>query len=199
MATAIGIQLTKRMTYRSVGEEWSNKYWLSGTPPSTVSGWQALVDALIASEIQCYAASSEIVRAAAWDDNDPHAFVTWTRDYESESASIPGTLPEEVGMKMAGDQAGMVEWKTTRKNSRGKWVYLRKYFHNGFQAAGDADYVSATTQAAYDRLAGTLMGGLQGGVHRIRSQAQDEEIQSHLVSVYMTTRTLKKRGKKKST
>lgn len=200
MASAIGLLITKKMTYRSnTDEEWSNKYWLTGTPPTTVSAWRALFDSLVTLERECYAADCTVVRGAAWDSNDEHAFSVWGVDLELEGTPVPGTLPEEPGFKMAGDQAGMVEWKTTRKNSRGKWVYLRKYFHHGFQAAGDADYVSAATQAAYDTLGQQLTTGIGSGFHRIRSQLQDEGIQSHIVSPFMTTRTLKRRGKKKGT
>lgn len=198
MAPAIGILVTKKMTYRSdTGEEWSNKYWFTGTPPTTTAAWDTLTNQLAQQEKACYRSAVEIVRLTAWDSNDPGAFSVYNKDLEALAATIPGTLPDEVGFEMAGDQAGMLEFKLERKSSRGKWVYLRKYFHGGFQAAGDADYVSAATQDAYTAFGSAISTGLGTGGHVLRSQKQDEVIQQNITSPYMTTRTLKRRGKKK--
>jgi len=198
MAPAIGIVLVKKFTYRGdPEEEWSNKYWLTGTPPATSADWRLLFDQVVNIEHPCYAATSKVVAGIAYNDNTENAHAVWTVDLEALGQTVPGTLTDAAGVpKMAGDQAGVVEWRTNRKNSRGKWIYLRKYMHDGFVGLPNADNLSGGTAAAYQQLANELLQGFGSGGWKIRSQRQDEDLATGSHLPYVTTRTLHRRGKR---
>lgn len=198
MAEAVGITLIKRFNYRGdPTEEWSNKYWLTGTLPADDVAWKAMADGLIANEKLCYSSGSQVVRAYGYADNSPTADSVWQHDYLLAGTAVPGVLAAGTGILMAGDQAGTLWWKTTRKTTRGKWIYLRKYFHDGFISATDTDSLSANTLAAYNGFADFLKDDVLFGRH-IRSAAQVETIQLEGVSPWVTTRTLKRRGRRPS-
>jgi len=197
MAAATGLVLTKRFTYRGdATEEWSNKYWLTGTPPSSPGAWFSLYDEIAALERHCYTPASVIVSAVGYNDNDEHAHAVWTRDNDVEGTPVAGDLVAVPGQIFAGDQAGMISWKTERKNSRGKWIYLRKYMHGGNQDQTDPDLIASSTHAAYQTFADALFNGNLTGGRRIRSQLQDEYLQIADASWFITTRSLKRRGKR---
>lgn len=197
MADVTGLVITKEFTYRGdTTETWSNKYWLTGAPPGDVATWKALADLLIGHEVSCYSSSSRVVAAYGYSSNDPHAQSAWSYDYAAAGATVPGTLIATVNAAhFAGDQAGIVEWKTSRKNTRGKWVYLRKYFHDGFVNPASRDDLDVDTLDAYDAFGHLLVSG-QLDNRTIRSQKQDESIQVVVTPHYVTTRTLKRRGKR---
>lgn len=198
MAEATGLTIVKRFTYRGdANEEWSNKYWLTGTPPPDPAGWDVLLDELVALEKACYTPQTSVVAAYGYDDNTPGAHSVWSWDADVSPPAVPGTLTAAQGINYAGDQAGMVEWQTDRKNSRGKWIYLRKYLHGGITHYTNPDEIAPETLAAYTAYAEALAdgsGGLQG--RQLRSQAQDESIINTYPSRWITTRTLKRRGKR---
>jgi hypothetical protein len=199
MATATGLVIRKKFLYRNNEEEWSNKYWLTGAPPTTSAEWRTLFDQLVLLETRIYRPATQVVGGIGYKDNDPHAFADWVLDLELEGTPVPGTLVVAAGNEMAGDQASMLEWRTERKNTRGKWIYLRKYFHDGGKQAAAPDYIETALSGVLDQLGTDLMMGTWAGGRKIRSQKQDEIIQASISSPYVTTRTLKRRAKKKST
>jgi hypothetical protein len=185
------------MTYRGdTTEEWSNKYWLTGTPPNTSADWRTLFDAMVNLEHTCYTARSVVVSGIAYDDNSDGAHAVWTVDLAALGQTVPGALTEAAGHDFAGDQVGVVEWRTNRKNSRGKWIYLRKYFHSGIEDFTDPDLIAGTTKGNYTAFASHLFLGDTTMARKIRSQKQDEDLASHQVSDFTTTRTLKRRGRR---
>jgi len=185
------------MEYRDfTEEEWSNKYWFTGTPPSTSAEWEVLWRELVANEVSVYGATSRVVTGLANNDDSEDAHAVWSIDLRSTSEEIPGTLLSQGGYRMAGDQAGMCQVKTQRKSTRGKWIYLRKYFHDGFIDVVDNDAVTSTTAAAYYDFTLGLTDGTTLPGHVIRSQRQVEDLQGFHASQWVTTRTLKRRGKR---
>lgn len=199
MAPAIGLVVSKRFIYRgNPDEEWSNKYWLTGTPPTTSAAWQTLFDQLVSAEKQVYTAQSHVVGGIGYDDDTPKAHAVWSVDYRESGTPIAGTLPVVVGNAFAGDQAGMLELRTERKSTRGKWIYLRKFIHSGAIDPSDPDKIDTGQLAAMQIFAGQLMNGVGSGGHVLRSQKQVETLAEYRVSPYVTTRTLKRRGKRPS-
>lgn len=198
MAAAVGITLTKSFVYRGQsGEEWSNRYWFDGPDPQTYNQWLAVVDDLIAIEKHCYGAPSAVVFAYGHNDNTPGAASVFSVDYRVPPlAPIGGVLPITT-CGMAGDQAGLIEWKTDRRSSKGKPVYLRKYMHDGNLPALGGDLIAQNTLDAYNLFATQCATAVLGGsVYTLRSQAHSGAIVSHGGSIYVTTRTLKRRGKR---
>ena len=199
MVAATGIVIIKKFTYRGdPNEEFSNKYWLTGDPPGPSSEWAGLFDVLVAQEKACYVPQVHVVGGYGYNDNTPGAQSIWSVDLEALGTTVPGTLTAAQGFTYAGDQAGMLEWQTDRKNSRGKWVYLRKYFHGGITHYTNVDEIAPEAVTAYETLGTHLRDGTipQAVGRKIRSQKQDENLQSMHASKWITTRTLKRRGKR---
>lgn len=198
MASAVGIVLVKQFAYRDEpNEEWSSKYWLTGNIPSGDASWKTLADLLIAQEATCYHAGVSVTFAYSYDDNTEGAHSVWSYDYLAAGEAVPGTLASAGGTKMAGDQAGVLEWKTDRKNTRGKWIYLRKYFHGGHTDAVQPDRLEPATLTAYEAFGQKLRFATPELENRnIRSQKQEEGITDHYGIPWVTTRTLKRRGKR---
>ena len=202
MPTATGLVTIKKFSYRDDNdEEWSNKWWFTGVIPADETAWLNLFTAVVNLEKACFTSNCTVVRAYGYDNSDDHSPAVWVYDLESEAAPIPGTLVINTGVDtlMSGDQAGLIWWKTSRRNARGKWVYLRKYFHDGTINTADSDAISGNSAAAYGNLALKMSDGTLAGGRIVRSPGQDEVIQEASASSWVTTRTLKRRGKRKPT
>jgi len=196
MASATGLVVTKKFTYRDQDEYWSNKYWFQGAPPGPSTEWRTLFDALVLHEKNCYTAATTVTGGYGYNDNSDSAHAVWSVDLELLAQTVPGALTVPAANVMAGDQAGMFEFQTQRKNSRGKWIYLRKYMHDGGIDPLDRDRIDGNTQAAYDGFIAALKDGTWSSGRIIRSQKQDETFNWGARSEWVTTRTLKRRGKR---
>jgi len=199
MASATGLTVVKKFTYRGdATEEWGNTYWLTDAPPATSAEWRILFDNFVADERTVYSAGSKVVRGLGYNDDTPKAHAVWTVDLEALGQEVPGSLTSASTVHFAGDQAGVVEWRTERKNTRGKWIYLRKYFHGGFVSPVDQDRLAGETAAAYAAWGQMLFDGSGSAGRQIRSQKQVEPLASHQHIEFVTTRTLNRRGKRPS-
>jgi hypothetical protein len=199
VAAAVGLVSRKSFTYRGVREETSNKYWFTGTVPADAAAWRALYDALVLAEKPLFNADFHFDGAYGYADNSPTADAVWGVDMTVPPETPPvGTYPAAgAGGRAPGDSAAWIRWKTSRNTSRGKAIYLRKYYHGVYYSiAGGLDAIDANQVAAYNAFATKMKDGTFIGGRKIRSQAQDETIISHQVSPWITTRTLKRRGKR---
>jgi hypothetical protein len=187
------VTLVKDFTYRGKLEEWSNSYSLTGTTPTTDAGWKSLFDAIIASEKTCYQSSVRVIRAMAYKATEDH--VTYSFDYLGSGATVAGTyVCPANGFYWAGDQAG---WLRARvgSSSNGKPRYVRKYFHGGASASMTPDPVAGTLISAYVAHGGVMIGGtLPGSMKWCGPNGTVAATPS--ASPYVTTRTLKRRGRR---
>lgn len=193
-----GVTLTKQCMYRGNVEYWSNTYWffVAGPPAGDVE-WPQIVEDLWESEKKVLPATTTLVQAYGYNDRTYKSHAVYD---EARSPGTPGTFPPPVPtVEFAGDQAAMVGWKTDHKNSRGKWVYLRKYLHNGFVQEAQPDFLQASYIAALDQYAIEIQG-FRGGL--VPGPSKDDPtpgvytITDTVVHNYVTTRTLKRRGKR---
>jgi len=192
-----GIVLIKKFDYRGSNEEWSNVYHFSETPPSGDTAWKALVDALAAKEKAVYPSNVHIVRAYCYYDTDNDAVSSV--DYTALGAEIPGTLSTAGGILMPGDDACWIRWATTKMSSKGKRVYLRKYFHGVLSEVGIPDGVLTSQKTALTTLGNALRGGA-GAITGFTFCGHDGTAAGTVaVSQFVTTRTLKRRGKRPPT
>jgi hypothetical protein len=197
MPTATGLILIKEFQYRDADEEWSNKYWLTGAVPASDATWKALADTLITHETALYTSGTSVVRAYGYSNSDEHSPTVWVHDYKTLGTAVAGTqVPPANGALMAGDQAGMCSWRTARRNARGKWIYLRKFFHDAYVFTQDTDTIEPTSLARYAAFTLTMMNGTLPDGRVIRSPLQDETLTVGEASPWVTTRTLKRRGKR---
>jgi hypothetical protein len=200
VATVVGLTIVKRFTYRGdASEEFSNTYHFDGSEPADSTAWKALADALIAQEKTLYLGTASAVRAYGYNSDADDAVAVWSWDYLAAGTAVAGTMTTGTGTYPAGDQAAWVRWKTSRTNTKGKPIYLRKYYHavpTDEDSALTADNVSPSWGTAANSFATKMYDGTFIDGRKIRSQKHAETILSKAVSTYMTTRTLKRRGKR---
>lgn len=189
------ITIVQRFPYRGIDEEWSNTYHFSGTTPANDAAWKALADAIIASMADAF--TNQVSWVAAYGYEAGNELSVFQYDYTAlPGEQVIGTFNPGTAPEMPGDVAATTRWTTPDTTSRGKRIYLRKYWHgvhsNG-QLTGDTLYAAQKTELdehAAKLIDGTLPGGFkycgpQGAV------ASDPVTNPNL-----TTRTLKRRGKR---
>lgn len=198
---AVGVTIIKSMFRHGVaGEEWSNHYHLTGTDPANSTAWRTLFDLLVAQEKTLYSSACSVVRGYGYDDDDPTAHAVWSVDLTaSPNTPVPGTLSVASSRQMPSDAAAWVRWKLDRLNSKGKPVYLRKYFHDQWGPTSSTDTTKDNVLAGWKTNAlafgNTLrVTGLSDGT-KIRDTA-GAALLGHSCSDYFTTRTLKRRGRR---
>lgn len=196
-AMACGITLIKRFTYRgNNSEEFSNQYWLTGGTPSGPTAWRTLFDALVAEEKKLYDSTVTVVRGYGYPNDADGADSEWSVDMTiSPNSPVAGTFTNSTGIKMFGDAASWVRWKTSRMNN-GRAIYLRKYFHPAYSVSGGGDAVYATWRTAALAFGAKMYDGSFLDARAVTARGTVDTIISHDVSTYITTRTLKRRGKR---
>lgn len=194
------LTVIKKFTYRGVFEEWSNTYAFTGSTPADSSAWRVLFDALVAEEKKLYTSSSMVVAGYGYDGiptTGDHAI--WSVDMSvSPNSVVPGTLALGSDYKWAGDQAAWIRWGLDRYNTNGKRVYLRKYFHGGTVSTSNSDNISTTTDTAYAAFGTKMMDGTFATSRKICDKDGAVPIGTGHSS-FITTRTLKRRGKRPPT
>lgn len=203
MANPIGISIIKRMDYRGQAEEWSNHYHLTGADPADQAAFKTLVDAIVLEEKKCYQSSSSVVRVYAYNAADdpahnPNSHATWSWDYTvSPLTIVPGTLSISSSTEhgMSGDQSYWVRWDSGRMNSKGKKIWLRKYFHSGGVLNFPVDQLTTNTVTAGNTFGAFMEGATIVGGRKLCGP-DGLTTSGHGTSAYVTTRTLKRRGKR---
>lgn len=193
----VGLTILKRFPYRGAVEEYSNQYWLTGSEPADPTAWRALFDAMVAQEKKVYPPTTEVVGGYGYYSSDEDDHSVWSVDLTvSPDTPVVGTCSQAAGTQIPGDTAAWVRWKTSRLNTKGKAIYLRKYFHDVLMNSSARDEVQASFKTAALAFAVKLYDGSLVDGRKIRSLHNDETIIAHGVSQYTTTRTLKRRGKR---
>jgi hypothetical protein len=199
VAAQTGLTIIKSFTYRGETEEWSNQYWFnSGLPvPSGEGAWRSLFDQIVGFESSVYTSRVHVVGGYGYDDNIDDANAVWGVDLrQPPNVTVPGLLPAGTTTDHPGDAAVWAAWRTGRRNTDGKPIYLRKYFHDArdsADAAGDA--IDPAQASALDTFADALGSGAIG-FHVAARGHPEEVILARSVSAWVTTRTLKRRGKR---
>lgn|SRR5262245_33841114 len=191
------ITIVKDFTYRdTAGEEWSNTYMLTGATPADSTAWRALFDEIVASEKSCYESTCRVTRGYGYDkvpEKGDHAI--WSVDLRPSSTTVAGTLATTGANRMSGDQAGWLRWSLNRFNSKGKRIYLRKYFHGGNLNTASADTLGTNTKANYGFHGVKMMDGTLTAGRKICDPLGNVPI-ANVAATYVTTRTLKRRSKR---
>lgn len=183
------------MSYRGAPERWSNKYHFDGSNPADSTEWKAICDALVANEKLIYGSGVTVVYASGYTSDTGAA--VYTRDYTvSPDSPVAGTFTTGTGIPTPGDDSAWIRWWCGQYDSRGKKIYIRKYFHNVLSTAGSPDTMYGTQKTAYGTLANTLMSGMAvtGYSTRHICDKNGHVASSYNVVTYITTRTLKRRS-----
>jgi len=194
------LTLVKKFDYRGNDEEWTNTYFFTGDAPTSPASWKTLADNVAAGEKTLYPSSTHIVRAIGHEAGESVA--VWSYDYEANTEEIAGTYAETGASRDAGDTAQWIRWSTDQMTSLGKPIYLRSYYHPGFrQTSGTADQVAPSWQTAAQAYGDDWIDGFLDGDSEERHRCGPHGAVG-LVTAYsefITTRTLKRRGRRPTT
>lgn len=204
---ATGLTIVKRFTYRGDStEEFSNTYFLTGSTPADDAAWLALFNALTAQEKTLFAARvsgdalydrPKIVRGYGYSSDAADRVAVWSRDLTA-STPIDGTF-DALGtnaIAQGGDTSAWIRWKTSRLTSKGKAIYVRKYYHPAYVSAAAGDVVQAAWRTAAAAFAAKLWDGSFLDGRKITAPGNTDTIVGASVAQYTTTRTLKRRSKR---
>lgn len=197
MATP-GVNVIKSFLYRGAVEEWSNGYHFVGDPPSDHAGWLSLVEAIVGIERLTLPGTVSYERVYCYEDFSPGHDAVQTIE-KTEFGSPLGALGVTSGSTLApGDAAFWVRWKTARENTHGKPIYLRKYFHGAIITSDGSD--ADTLEAAQVTAAGTFASTVASSSGDWPGIAGPDGVApgAHAVSPFVTTRTLRRRGRRPS-
>lgn len=140
---APGVVLYKTFTWRGATEEWGNTYHFVGDAPSTPADWRSLVDDLIALESPMINSEVTIERAICYEDtSDPSVY---SYNLAAFGGVVTGGFNAAAGgyHNQEGGTTHMVRWDTGRRSSKGKAIYLRKYYHPAASTNGQQDVVAS--------------------------------------------------------
>ena len=185
------ITTVKSFSYRGKVEEWGNTYHFSGDTPSNDADWKTLSDALIAQEKTMMPASVTFTKAYGYvAGNESSVFQINYAD--PPNTVVAGTLAFGSNPRAPGDAAFWVRWKTSERNTKGRPIYLRKYFH-GVVLNTEGDAILPAQKTAATAYAGKMTDGTLPGGFKVCGP-QGAVAGAALATSFATTRTLKRRG-----
>lgn len=208
MATACGLTVIKRFFRHGVqNEEYSNTYWFTGGPPADDTAWRTFFDAVVTSEKAIYLSSCQVIRGYGYNDDSGHkpgdtgdvAPAVFSVDLTvAPNTVVNGSLALGTGIIAPSDAAVWARWKTSRRtNPGGKPIYVRKYFHPAIATdSNNSDQVLAAQKTALTTHATKMQDGTLPGARKITTCGVNDVILAVGASSWITTRTLKRRGKR---
>lgn len=192
------LTVIKSMLYRGLTEEWSNSYVFSGPTPADQAAWDAWGQKIKDIERPIV---PNLITFVKWYGYNPGSWESKPQHIDFQgayAAATVGTASMTAAQLVPGDVAFWVRWDTGQYTTRGKKIYLRKYFHG---ALADSATTSDNIQPAQKTAANTYAAKLYDGASLIGTARMARETGTlpiaHLVGPYLTTRTLKRRGKRK--
>lgn len=196
--TAHKLTIVKSFTYRGHEEEFSNSYHFTGDLPADSAAWDALSSAIMLGEHTCYPSDVRIMRCYGYEAGQN--LNVYTRPLGDIGDEFPGSLTAPtLAQRNPGDAAVWLRWATPDlTDPGGKRIYLRKYFHPAISATDDADSIWATQKTAMMTF-GALMTSGDLPDSRLLCGPTGAAAGTHAVGPYITTRTLKRRGKRPPT
>lgn len=189
-----------KFTYRGAVEEWSQQYHLDSDFADEADFLQTIYEfaqgsdtpSFTGSARNCLPNTTDIIRFYGYHDtDDPAAYAV---DYESDAFHCRLVM---TGLtQMPGDTAVWTRWDTERLNSRGRKIYLRKYWHAAVcdETAG-IDVVAASQKSALEAFA-TYATGTGWNGHFLAGPDGNVPGGGSVASQYFTTRTLRRRGRR---
>lgn len=193
---APGVVLYKTFTYRGAPEEWGNTYHFLGDPPATPADWRDLVDDLVALEKVILSTAVSIERAICYENTDDPSVYSY--DLTAFAGAVAGTYDTTAFGDVAqeGSSAYMVRWNTGRRSSRGKDIFLRKYWHPAISVAASPDVVHSSLVTKLDTFGAAVMA-TSGSWPGLAGPDHVAPISNHSLT-YTTNRTLRK-GRRRPT
>ena len=193
---APGVVLYKTFTYRGAPEEWGNTYHFVGDPPANPADWRSLVDALVTLEKVILTTAVSIERAICYENTDDPSVYSY--DLTAFGGAVAGTYDTTAfgDAPQEGSSAYMCRWNTGRRSSRGKDIFLRKYWHPAVSVDGAPDVVHSSLVTKLTTFAGAVLAS-SGDWPGLAGPDGVAPISSHALT-YTTNRTLRK-GRRRPT
>lgn len=193
MSEAPGFIVTNSFTYRGSTEEWSQKYHHDGTAPSTPAAWRSFCNNFIDAYRLVLGTQVEVLRFQCYEDLS--APTTYTYNLADFSGPFAGEYALSSGEDWAsGDTAYLERWNTGRMSTKGKPVYLFKYFHPAAIHEATPDQLAPTLKTAMDTFGAAVMAGISGSLKI--ADKNGNPVTGYYTEPYATTRTLKRRGRR---
>jgi hypothetical protein len=196
---AARIHIVQSFDFRGKAEEFSNRYSFEDTAPFTNAEWLALADGLIAGLRLCLPLTTTFVRAYGYAPNAP--FAEFVHDYGTTSPPAGSWVPTAGSSRCQGDSAAFLRLSSDLFTTRGKRIYKRCYYHDVYDnGTAGFDRLDAAQQSQFTQFAGNLIDGTIHPRFRCclpRGAVQGGTLHSPHVDQWLTTRTLKRRGKRK--
>lgn len=189
------LTIIKGIEYRDVTEEYSNTYhfWLQNGNPDSAAAWMIFATMLMQHEQPIHTTETTFHRVYGHNAGQPGA--VFMHDWLGAGNPPVGTAAYPAHLRVPGDTAAWIRWSTGQRNSRGKLIYLRKYFHKiPSSAATDVDHVLPEAVQAMHTFGEWLLTGPWNGAQYCSPQGVVPIDVG--VSQYQTTRTLKRRGRR---
>lgn len=191
------IVIVKRFDYRGADEEFSNRYHFEGTTPANRAAWKTLADAIITAERPTTISAVKFCKAYGYEPSNDNSVAQIDYRVPPDTPELAGTSPAS-GQQAPGDVAATIRWFTGAYNSRGKKIYCRKYMHGVIIDAGDEDKLNINQITTYGVFANKLIDGTLPGSFKYCGP-QGADLSDPRVDPYLTTRTLKRRGRRPPT
>jgi hypothetical protein len=138
----VGVSITKSVAFRDAVQEFSNVYhyqWTGLNPGVTLA--EQLIDRLVELEKPLHGSSISFVRGRCWSAGGTNA--------ENEmiiQKALTGVGTSGLSTSMDKERAYLIRWRAG-VDSRGKPVYLRKWYHLQAQFSGAAVTAGITENA----------------------------------------------------
>lgn len=193
------LTVNKRFDYRGSQEEYSNSYVFSGPNPADAAAWLTWANKIRDLEKPILPATVTFVDWYGYDEGSWESKPS-SMDYRGDyAAGQVGTLATGGAGQAPGDSAFVVRWDTGQLTTKGKKIYLRKFFHPAIVSTGQPDNVIAAQLAAANAFAPKFYDGASlVGTARLARATGTLVVEGHCMP-FVTTRTLKRRGKRNPT
>lgn len=194
------IVLVQRFTYRGLPEEWSNTYHFNGAAPASEAGWKTLMDEVWTALKPGIRNTTSLVRGYAYVDGPADSPSVSTVDYVNEyGGAVAGTFGTGTGAPAPGDVAIAVRYSSAKRSVKGKPVYSTRYYHGVVMPTTGGDSPDATWLPIFTTAVGKLVDGTLVNFGRLTLPDGTVCTTPVKVGPYVTTRTLKRRGKRPPT
>lgn len=191
------ITLEKSFTYRGGREHWANTYHLDQVPGSA-GVWDTLAAQIWNLEKLFLTADVQFERLYGHTPGTPPILVHEADQAPAGEGGPAGAfVPTVAQHPTPGDAAMWVRWGTTQKSVLGKPIYLRNYYHAACWET-NVDQLAGGQIAELQNLGNAFVAGLSvSGVTFRRAGPRGAVAQNSSVGPFITTRTLKSRGKRR--
>jgi len=183
MAATASIKIVKKISWKGLIQEWSNRYHFDGGAPADATKWETLADAVVAAERHCFKSWIPFTEAVGYAaGSDVPAF--------QKVYTVSGDATTPAGDVQAPEVAALVRFTTNARTSKNHPIYLFNYYHGVYcTSSTNPDWLENNQKGLFDTYAGAWLAGFSDGsvVHH-RAGPNGDLALTKLVEPYVTHR-----------